>query len=215
MRLDPARVKVAKAWKFFYTSKYQKLDTWNKKWIYPQPKTYKGPFEARRNEFFSRPEIMMEEMRNRIRTAQTSHVTNPSPIHMVWRAQLLQGRPWYEKVIMRRLGLHSEDAFERVLIPNTPHYNKLLAEVRHLIRMKPLTFPDGLPTEKDIGAVKICEHTGTVRISEQFRVPEERLYADRKPSILESKSMKYYLRKTLGIFPVQRPKFRWEKRFYW
>ena len=201
VRLDPYRIKVAKSKTFFYTSRYQKLDQWNKTRIYPQPRTYKGAFEARRNEYFCRPEAHFNEIRNRISAAQSAAVTNPSPVHLVWRAQLLQARPWWEKVVMRRLGLHAEDSYERVLVPNTPHYNKLLNQVRHLIRIKALTFPDGIPTEKDIGAVKVCEHTGEVRISQQFKVSEERLCGDKLPSILESKSMKVYLRNTLGIFP--------------
>lgn len=101
---------------------------------------------------------------------------------------------------MRRLGLHDRKEFQRVLIPNTPHYNRLLFQVKHMIAMKPLSFPDGLPTEKDIGRVRIEDHSGVVRISDQYKVPEHRLMGDKKPTIFEFKPLSNYFRRTIDIF---------------
>ena len=137
---------------------------------------------------------------DQIRGVQNSQIQNPSPIHMVWRSQPLQARAWWERVIIRRLGLHSPQMYQRVLIPNTPHYNRLLYQIKHLITMKPLTFPDGVPTEKDIGAVRVEDHSGVVRINEQFRPTDSRLYGDKKPLVFEGPAMRNYLRRALGIF---------------
>lgn len=135
-----------------------------------------------------------------IRKVQNTPIQNPSPIHMAWRSQPLTARAWWERVIMRRLGLHDRRLYQRLLFPNTPHFNRLLYQVKHLITMKPLTFPDGIPTEKDIGAIRVEDHSGVVRINEQFRVPDHRLYGDKKPEVFEGKSMRNYMRRTIGIF---------------
>ena len=192
--------RLIKLTKKFITSKYPKLDRWNKTKIYPNPITYRGPFENKRNPNFTIPQLHFEVLTGRIRAIQNSQVTNPSPVHLVWRHQTICRRPWWDKVIMRRLGLHSAKNWERALVPNTPHFNRLLWQVKHLIRVKPLTFPDGIPTEKDIGAVKIEDHSGIVRISDQYRVPEHRLTGDKKPKIFEGPTMRTYMRRTIGIF---------------
>lgn len=104
---------------------------------------------------------------------------------------------------MRKLGLHYEKEYERVLVPNTPHYNRLLWEVKHLLRMKPLSFPDGLPTEEDIGRTKLCMYTGVVRIGDQYKVPESRIYEPAKPVIYETKYQHGFFRHLMGLFRVR------------
>jgi ribosomal protein L30/L7E len=203
MRLDPKRVHLRTYLKNFRTSKYPKLDAFNKTKFYPNPRTYRGPFEAKRNENFVRPEIHFEEMYNKIRAVQNSQVINASPFHLVWRVLDISRTKWDESVILRKLGLHHEQNYVRTLVPNTPHHNKLLWQVKHLVAMKPLTFPDGIPTEKDMDCVRICESTGVVRISPSFRVPQERIDADKKPFIMEQRNMRHYLRKLIGIFQNQ------------
>lgn len=199
MKLDPFRVVVAKSKKIFKTSQYWKLDNWNKKHLYPNPRSYRGSFLHHKDKNRGRPQGMFEEIYDKIKLAQDAKVTNPSPVHLVWLRQTLQCRPWYEKVIARRLGLHSRLMYERVLVPNTPHYNQLLYEIKHLIVMKPLTFPDGLPTEADIGATKFCAHTGTVRKGDQYKVPPQRLVTE-VPDILEPHNNRQYLRNLIGLW---------------
>jgi large subunit ribosomal protein L30 len=144
-------------------------------------------------------QIYFEQLCDKIRDVQNMPIT-PSPVHVVHRSQPLQARQWWERVIMRRLGLHGKEMYERVLIPNTPHYNRLLYAVKHMITMRPITFPDGVPTEKDVGAVRLEEHTGALRIDEKFRVPHHRVYGDKMPDVFSGKQMRSYLRRTIGIF---------------
>ena len=200
MRLDPNRVHLYTHLKNYRTSKYEKLDKLNKLRYYPNPRTYRGPFEAKRNENFVRPHVHFEMLSTQIKAVQDSQVTSPSPVHMVWRHQNIEGGHWWETNILRKLGLHTEQNYQRVLVPNTPHHNKLLWQVKHMVRVKPLTFPDGFPTEKDIGCVDINECTGEVRIHPKFKIPQERIDADKKPSIMEQQNMRHFLRKLIGIF---------------
>ncbi|KAI1286782.1 39S ribosomal protein L30, mitochondrial [Halotydeus destructor] len=201
MRLNPFKYEYPK--KRFYFSRFDKVDKWIKTNMYPNKKTYRGAFEAKRNENRCRPDAHFEELAEQIRTVQNIPVVQPSPIHMVWRHQPMYCRPWWEKVTLRKLGLNMKFDHERILIPNTPHYNRLLWEVKHLIRVKPITFPDGVPTEADIGRTKICTFTGTVRIGDQYKVSDERLHGDKKPFIYEGEYLMKYLRRLIGIFPGQ------------
>lgn len=68
--------------------------------------------------------------------------------------------------------------------------------------MKPLTFPDGVPSETDIGATKFCAHTGTVRKGDQYRVPQSRMES-KVPDILEPHNMRSYLRNLIGLWKKQ------------
>lgn len=55
--LDPKKL-VCKR-KFFVTSKFEKLEKWNKTRIYPNPITYRGAFENLRNENHSYKEACL------------------------------------------------------------------------------------------------------------------------------------------------------------
>lgn len=39
---------------------------------------------------------------------------------------------------------------KQVLVPNTQANNDLLMQIKHLIRVKPLSLPDGLPEDTDL-----------------------------------------------------------------
>lgn len=90
---------------------------------------------------------------------------------------------------------------EPVVIPNTPHYNALLWDVKHLIHLKPIKFVNGFPTEKDIGATRLCPHTGIFEINEALRVSPDRLYGDEVSEFHQKHYLRNYLRKLSGIFP--------------
>ena len=88
------------------------------------------------------------------------------------------------------------------MLPNTPHFNKLLWEVKHLIKLKPVIFTNGIPTEKDIGATRLCPYTGRFEINEAFRVNSHRLNTDQKSIFYQGNYLRNYLRKLCGIFTI-------------
>ena len=188
--------------KKYYTSQYFKLQHWNSTRIYPNPITYRGAFEAKRNEHTVRPRAHFEEIMGKIRAEQNTPVSNPSPVHIVSRnaSICLNIRPWYEHIILRKLGLLTRYKDERVLIPNTPHWNRLLFHVKHLVRIVPMTFPDGIPSQEDIGRTKFNIFSGECRIGDQFKQPVSKVEGDKKPQILETRQMRNYLRHMIGIF---------------
>ncbi|XP_053202120.1 39S ribosomal protein L30, mitochondrial-like [Panonychus citri] len=138
---------------------------------------YGGPYVNKGWAHKSKGPKDLEEAAGFYKKTLESEVTEPSPFHVVFRYK--KGIiPWTIKVKLRHLGLHGKEIGYPVLIPNTPHFNALLWDVKHLIKLAPVTFPDGLPTEKDIGATRLCPFTGKFEINDKFRVDPSRVWAD-------------------------------------
>lgn len=165
---------------------------------------YKGPFEEKRTNNFSRKggisDQGFESVYKQIKDLQDAVIVKPSPLHLVWRYKKFESSPWHEMVVLRKIGLNGRDMNEKVIIPNTPHFNKLLWQVKHLLRLKPISFPDGVPTEDDIGAIKVNIYTGEMKINEDFRPTEYSLYGYQTPEIYKGKYLTKYLQKMSGLF---------------
>ena len=73
----------------------------------------------------------------------------PSKLFMVWRIASLVGRPKWEKEAMIQLGL-VDHKIKYAIVKNTASNNEFLWPIKHLIRVKPITFPDGFPSEDDL-----------------------------------------------------------------
>ncbi|NXO64032.1 RM30 protein, partial [Phainopepla nitens] len=74
----------------------------------------------------------------------------PHKIHVITRIKSVIGRPYWEKKIIRDLGLHK--AHQPRLHKNIPSVNSRLKVVKHLIRIQPLKLPHGLPTEEEVSS---------------------------------------------------------------
>ncbi|XP_058706575.1 large ribosomal subunit protein uL30m [Poecile atricapillus] len=74
----------------------------------------------------------------------------PHKIHVITRIKSVVGRPYWEKKIIRDLGL--DKAHQPRLHKNIPSVNSRLKVVKHLIRIQPLKLPHGLPTEEEISS---------------------------------------------------------------
>ena len=57
------------------------------------------------------------------------------------------GQPWWVKQILNKFGLYHRFNTGPVVLKNTPYVNERLSEVKHLLRIRPLTFPHGFPTD--------------------------------------------------------------------
>jgi len=67
----------------------------------------------------------------------------PHMLHVVYLIKTTNGRPWWEKDIIKKLKLDGK-LHQPVIHKNVPYVNKLLNEVKHLVRIVPLKFPNGL-----------------------------------------------------------------------
>ncbi|EYC16450.1 hypothetical protein Y032_0033g2669 [Ancylostoma ceylanicum] len=81
--------------------------------------------------------------------------TAPSKLWMAWLYRDLSGEPhWTKKRVEKLFG--SEFKVGRMeVFPNTAAVNEELWHVKHLIELKPITFPNGEPTSADIYGVKL------------------------------------------------------------
>jgi len=68
----------------------------------------------------------------------------PHMLHVVYLIKPTRGRPWWEKDIVKKLLLDGK-LHQPVIHKNVPFVNKLLNEIKHLVRILPLRFPNGLP----------------------------------------------------------------------
>jgi len=166
---------------------------------------YKGPFELKNYEKQSRRKVVPTykelELFEDVRRIRSAVIKDPSPFHLVARYKPIKTRPWWELVTLRHLGLHCHDSEmpDWVLVPNTPRYNQLLCNVKHMIHIKPVKFPDGLPTPQDIGRCHIDVQTGEFRIGDAYKRTQKQIDESQKPDHLKPLQMRRYLKKISGI----------------
>lgn len=174
---------------------------------------YKGPFEYKKREpqmvkfpFGCNHQTLENELEEikQIRE-KTLKEDDVSPFHLVWRYKSFGRTVWTEKLIMRRLGLHQRASDIPVILPNTPHYNQMLWEIKHLIRLKPVKFPNGMPTEEDIGNIKIDLRTGELHINPSFKFAPENLERADTPAIFCGKYLREYLKDISGLMTFSLP----------
>ncbi|KAF7709382.1 39S ribosomal protein L30, mitochondrial [Silurus meridionalis] len=72
----------------------------------------------------------------------------PHKLHIVTRVKSTKGRPYWEKKVVKSLGLLK--SHEPRLHKNTPSVNNQLKIIKHLVRIQPLKLPNGLPSEGEM-----------------------------------------------------------------
>ncbi|KAM4853098.1 large ribosomal subunit protein uL30m-like [Thomomys bottae] len=78
---------------------------------------------------------------------------HPHQLHIVTRIKSTQRCPYWEKDIIKMLGL--QKAHTPQVHKNIPSVKAKLKVVKHLIRIKPLKLPQGLPTEETMSNTRL------------------------------------------------------------
>lgn len=164
---------------------------------------YLGTFDKHNQAMYPRrmSPYKEEELLDEVHTIRNKEIENPSPFHVITRIRGFQDEflPWTQKVTLRRLNIHSISNGEVVIVPNTPQFNDLINKVKHLIVLKPAIFANGkLPTEEDIGALKVCPQTGLISVDEKLRLRAKRVNTE-KPILFQGKHLRWKLNKLYGI----------------
>ncbi|GAA6103809.1 39S ribosomal protein L30, mitochondrial [Tachysurus ichikawai] len=73
----------------------------------------------------------------------------PHKLHVVTRVKSTKGRPYWEKKVVKSLGLLK--SHEPRVHKNMPSVNNQLKIIKHLVRIQPLKLPNGLPSEEEMG----------------------------------------------------------------
>lgn len=93
-----------------------------------------------------RPEIFAE--RSKEHEKYGGDPDQPHKLHIVTRVRSVIRRPYWEKELVKHLGLEKPQA--PVIHKNIPAVNRQLKSIKHLIRIQPLRTPYGLPAEEDM-----------------------------------------------------------------
>lgn len=110
----------------------------------------------------------------------------PSPVLMVQRVKSLKGLPYWHKWNCYLLGLGREMPLShKVILPNTPYFSKKLYDIKHLIKITPITFPNGIPDKADFRACQIKQN-GEFVCHSKLEV-EDNLLEDSKDKMLVTK----------------------------
>uniref|UniRef100_A0A023G2L1 Putative 39s ribosomal protein l30 mitochondrial n=1 Tax=Amblyomma parvum TaxID=251391 RepID=A0A023G2L1_AMBPA len=125
---------------------------------------------------------IFEEVRETRRKAATGDWEVPK-LFLVERVGDYRGTPHWERNVLKLLkladskedkkaGIH-RPLGSRTIVKNTPFMCKMLWRVKHLVKVSPITFPDGEPTEVMTGTH--LSRDGVFRIVPHLKVPEQRL----------------------------------------
>ena len=104
----------------------------------------------------------------------------PSPVLLVERIKPLKGEPWWHKMDCERIGLGPwERSKKRVALPNFSYYNALLYRIKHLIKITPVEFPNGVPPAEEFDPNKaIVTHDGKFLYHPKIGEKSENLLSD-------------------------------------
>ncbi|VVD02567.1 39S ribosomal protein L30, mitochondrial [Leptidea sinapis] len=88
----------------------------------------------------------------------------PSKLFRVQLIKSTRHQPWWEKKILGELKIYSVN--QMAIVKNIPEINAKLWKVKHLIKITPITFPYGEPTENDIKHTVLKENGECIVIKE-------------------------------------------------
>ncbi|VDP95394.1 unnamed protein product [Echinostoma caproni] len=111
-----------------------------------EPKPIPGTKEHLEPNAWAKRLFELHEKRN----TKTVKYADASPLHMICRIKPLKGVPYYERALLEKFGLGEPvKKFHWVVVENIPSVNSELNTIKHLIRIQPVIFPQGLPSDAD------------------------------------------------------------------
>uniref|UniRef100_A0A1A9WIM9 Large ribosomal subunit protein uL30m n=1 Tax=Glossina brevipalpis TaxID=37001 RepID=A0A1A9WIM9_9MUSC len=99
----------------------------------------------------------------------------PAKLFRVQRIKQLKGNPYWEKDLLRELGLDGRQS-DFTVVKNIPEINARLWKIKHLIKVTPMTFPYGEPKEHDINHTFLKEN-GECIVTKDIGPVDERIEA--------------------------------------
>ncbi|CAH0550761.1 unnamed protein product [Brassicogethes aeneus] len=95
----------------------------------------------------------------------------PTKLFRVERIKPLKGLPYWEKNILKEFKLDGKKNSYNV-IKNIPENNGRLWKIKHLIKITPITFPNGFPTDTNGTYLK---ENGELEVVQKLQFQEEKL----------------------------------------
>ena len=98
----------------------------------------------------------------------------PHELHLIKKIASVFGEPWWVRDALDKLGFDSRRNKEWQIVfniqPNTIEVNKKIMLCKHMVKVLPVTFINGFPSEKDIGNTQINLETGELKIIKSLEV---------------------------------------------
>nr|CAG4638095.1 EOG090X0EYV [Chydorus sphaericus] len=110
----------------------------------------------------------------------------PTRVLMVQRIRSLKKKPRWDKELLAELGLGGINS-NLAFIANTPNNCHKLWKVKHLVRITPVTIPQGLPEDGDFSGAQIQDN-GVLKF-----VPKLKNDAKNSPILLQPQDKKDFL----------------------
>ncbi|XP_053601378.1 large ribosomal subunit protein uL30m [Plodia interpunctella] len=98
----------------------------------------------------------------------------PSKLFRVERIKTSKHFPWWQKKILDELKINEKNRV--TVVKNIPEINMRLWKVKHLIKVTPITFPYGEPTEEDINYTVLKEN-GQCLVTKTLKPQESQIEA--------------------------------------
>ncbi|XP_011189672.1 39S ribosomal protein L30, mitochondrial [Zeugodacus cucurbitae] len=99
----------------------------------------------------------------------------PAKLFRVQRVKPVKGNPFWEKRILKDLGLDGKQS-DFTVVKNIPDVNAMLWKIKHLIKVTPITFPYGEPSTQDLKHTVLKEN-GECIVTKEIGPVVERLEA--------------------------------------
>lgn len=130
----------------------------------------------------------------------SEELTEPSgpvcKLFMVTRVKTFFGAPYWEKNILAEFGLLDKRK-KIAIVKNIPEINAKLWKIKHLIKVKPITFPYGPPSDEDVEATYLKEN-GECIVAKSLKISEPVIEASNNftnnETRMDGKTLRKYLR---------------------
>lgn len=100
----------------------------------------------------------------------------PTKLFRVQRIKPVKGTPYWERNILKEFKLDGKLG-EVAIVKNIPENNSRLWKIKHLIEIKPISFPNGMPTENSITQLKENGELEIKHLNAAKRVDEDKIKA--------------------------------------
>ncbi|XP_068157664.1 large ribosomal subunit protein uL30m [Drosophila tropicalis] len=115
-------------------------------------------------------------------------VIEPAKLFRVQRIKPVKGNPYWEKRLLKDLGLDGKQG-DFTVVKNIPENNARLWKIKHLIKVTPITFPYGEPSAEDV-KYTILKENGECLVTKEIGPVEKRMDAresfDQQPKRLDT-----------------------------
>ena len=96
----------------------------------------------------------------------------PHELHLVKKIKKIRDEPWWVRKALNELGFdvsrrYQWDVVYRI-VPNTKEINDILWLCKHMVKVTPVKFKNGYPSDKDAGNIRIDLEKGELEIIKPF-----------------------------------------------